>query len=745
PVYQQDAWYPRELVTLGEPYIVRDLRGQVVQVNAFQYNPATQTLRVYTNIEVEVFVAGAGGPNVLHRAHALEAMDPTFRQLYRRHFLNFDETDYTLVDDLGPMLVIAYDGFLGNIQPFVEWKNQKGIPTTLVPVSSIGNNSTAIKNYITSHYQTNQTAFVLLVGDHAQVTSWMIGSYGCDPVYAQLTGSDHYPELFIGRFSATDGAQVDLQVTKAIEYEKMPQAGADWYHKGTGIASSQGAGIGHYGESDWVHMNYIRDDLMHYTYTLVDQIYDPSATSAMVSNAMNNGRSIVNYCGHGSNTSWGTTGFNNTAVNNLTNDNMLPFIQSVACLNGNFTGTTCFAEAWLRASHNGEPSGAVAFWGSSWSQSWAPPMYAQDEFIDLMCAETVQAYGALCFNGAMKMNDMSGTTGNNETDHWTIFGDPSLQVRTATPTALAATHASSIDFGATTFSVTVGGVEGALCALSAAGQFLGNGYTNASGSAAITVTGTLPFGGSATLTVTAYNRIPYFSQIAIVGGTPPALDVTLTPVGSTQIPAGGGSFTYDATLANTGAAAVSFNAWIGQYTPAGQWQGPLLGPLALTLPAGANITRQRSQNVPGTAAPGSYTYRGYVGFYGNTAWDSSSFSYTKLSGDAEGTVHDWANWGESFDLEIPVTVLPETVVLKGSYPNPFNPSATIAFDLPQVTWVTLQVFDLQGRRVATLVDGLRTAGSHQATFDATGLPSGLYLYRLNAGGLESVGKMMLVK
>ena len=74
-------------------------------------------------------------------------------------------------------------------------------------------------------------------------------------------------------------------------------AGADWYHKGTGIASNQGPGDD--GENDNEHMDVIRQKLLNFTYTEVDQFYDPSANSTMVADAMNEGRSIVNYCGHG--------------------------------------------------------------------------------------------------------------------------------------------------------------------------------------------------------------------------------------------------------------------------------------------------------------------------------------------------------------------------------------------------------------------------------------------------------------
>jgi hypothetical protein len=263
-----------------------------------------------------------GGANVLHRTRKSTSMDPSFRQIYRNHFINYDNTDYVAVDQIGPMLIITHDAFNANVQPLVNWKNQKGIPTTLVNVSTIGNNATAIKNYINTQYQSPAgLAYVLLVGDAAQVAT---PSGTTDPTYALLVGTDHYPELFVGRLSAENAGQVDLQVTKFVEYEKLPQAGAAWYHQGTGIASSQGAGQGHYGEADYVHMGYIRNDLLAYGYTLVDEIYEPSATQAMITNALNNGRGIVDYCGHGSSTSWGTTGFSNTQVNALANDNMLP-------------------------------------------------------------------------------------------------------------------------------------------------------------------------------------------------------------------------------------------------------------------------------------------------------------------------------------------------------------------------------------------------------------------------------------
>ncbi|TVQ69473.1 MAG: T9SS C-terminal target domain-containing protein [Balneolaceae bacterium] len=90
-------------------------------------------------------------------------------------------------------------------------------------------------------------------------------------------------------------------------------------------------------------------------------------------------------------------------------------------------------------------------------------------------------------------------------------------------------------------------------------------------------------------------------------------------------------------------------------------------------------------------------------------------------------------------------VLPVEFALSGNYPNPFNPSTTIRYDLHESTQVTLTVFDVYGRRVATLASGSMEAGTHSAVFDASGLASGVYLYRLSSPAQSLTGKMVLTK
>jgi hypothetical protein len=102
------------------------------------------------------------------------------------------------------------------------------------------------------------------------------------------------------------------------------------------------------------------------------------------------------------------------------------------------------------------------------------------------------------------------------------------------------------------------------------------------------------------------------------------------------------------------------------------------------------------------------------------------------------------------EFGIPVSVLnnvnrPPQFVLHQNYPNPFNPSTTIRFTLAQMSYVTLKVFNLLGQEMKTLSTGYRVAGNHKVKFDAQGLPSGIYVYRLQAEGYIISKPMILVK
>jgi hypothetical protein len=93
----------------------------------------------------------------------------------------------------------------------------------------------------------------------------------------------------------------------------------------------------------------------------------------------------------------------------------------------------------------------------------------------------------------------------------------------------------------------------------------------------------------------------------------------------------------------------------------------------------------------------------------------------------------------------PVNAVPEAYRLSQNYPNPFNPSTTIKFALPHAGPVTLRVYNVLGEEVVTLISGEHPAGTFEASWDASGLPSGVYFYRLTAGEYIQTKKMVLMK
>ncbi|MHC1777685.1 MAG: C25 family cysteine peptidase [Lentimicrobium sp.] len=525
--YSRDEFFPSVQASLREPYILRDYRGQTVVINPFSYNPVTKTLRVYHAMTIEIVSAGASTDNILVREQVPETMDAEYRQIYTRHFLNAEDgSRYTPLEEQGNMLIISHGAFMAEMEDFVNWKRTIGIPVEMVDVATIGTNSTAIKNYVANYYTTNGLTFLLLVGDNAQIPTVTTGNIGgpSDHAYGYLSGNDHYPEIFVGRFSAENTAQVATQVQRTIEYEQNPDVSIDWFSKGFGIGSDQGPGDD--GEYDYQHMRNIRTDLLDFTYTAVGELYDGSQggedlpgnpNSTSVSNEVNAGRTIINYVGHGSQTSWGTTGFSNSGVNALTNNHMWPFIWSVACVNGDFQNGTCFAEAWLRATNANGPTGAVATLMSTINQSWNPPMEGQDEMNDILVesysGNIKRTFGGLSMNGCMKMNDTYGSDGFEMTDTWLIFGDPSVVVRTAMPTALAVTHNPVAFIGSDQFVVN-SAVQGAYACLTIDGEIIGTATVN--GGSAIITFPALTNVGTMKLAVTAFNHLPYIVDIDIL-------------------------------------------------------------------------------------------------------------------------------------------------------------------------------------------------------------------------------------
>ncbi len=545
-VYEKDAFWPGKLARLEDPFIMRDFRGQTVTVFPFHYNPVSKTLRVYTDIEIEVTSTGRTGEDPLTRTRDVIVVEPEFGRIYERFFLNMEaaERSYPMLEgEEGSLLIICYDPFMDAMKPFVDWKRTIGRKTEIVPKSEAGNTWQQIKSYVADYYDQNEDfAHLLLIGDAQAQIPVAIGHQGgqSDNMYGFLEGHNSFNDIFVGRFSAETVAHVETQVQRMIEYERDIDESDAWLSTGLGIARNEGGGMGHHGEADHQHMDFIRDTLLNYTYDVVHRCYDGpgfSTSAAIISGHINDGVSAINFCNHGYVTGWSVANYNINHVNALTNVGRLPYITSVACVNGAFVNQFCFAEAWLRATHNGEPTGAIGMMAATINQPWQPPMCGQDEMVSIKTEESIplgptikRTYGGVSANGSMFMIPQYGSTGINTHETWILFGDPSLMVRTDVPTPFEPEYPSEISFGDESFTVTSVD-DGATAALTYIDDYdeviiLGTAIAQ-NGTAEIVFDEPLELEeGTVTLAITGFNKVTYINdEIEIMAGFTVTFDI----------------------------------------------------------------------------------------------------------------------------------------------------------------------------------------------------------------------------
>ncbi len=523
-VYQQNKFYPENMVTVSSPFTFRNKMGVNVSFVPYQYNPVTKVLRVYHSISATIGSETATSNDLEIREN------DAFQALYSQLFL--DESGYSPISDLGDMLVITPATYQNLLTNFVNWKNESGIKTNVVTLAQTGSSPTAIKAYIENYYNQNPNlAYVLLIGDHQNVPTYSYGTSGAeeefysDSFYGQLVGDDFYPELMVGRLSGTIN-QMPRILNKIINYETQPLAGT-WMTNAVGIGSDEGAGYGDEGQADYEHLRAIGDQLMDFGYNTIYEFYqnyqgggdewgDP--TPDMISAAINEGVGLLNYTGHGATQIMSTGNYANVHVNQLTNTGKNPFVVSVACNNGTFVGATSLCEAFLSASQGDNPTGAIAACGSSILMAWAEPMQTQDEMANLITKSnpsyTLNTLGGLFFNGQLSMLEAYGNspTAIEVMQTWIMFGDPSVSFRSAEFQEITANHELEVPAAGTTVTVT-SNTESAFAVLSQNNQILASALIT-NGSAALDVP-TLSDYSNLKITLTKPNTKPYRGTITV--------------------------------------------------------------------------------------------------------------------------------------------------------------------------------------------------------------------------------------
>ncbi len=252
-----------------------------------------------------------------------------------------------------------------------------------------------------------------------------------------------------------------------------------------------------------------------------------------------------------------------------------------------------------------------------------------------------------------------------------------------------------------------------------------------------------------------YNEIPTKPMLSVVDcneaiSDPNDVELTLVPTSSTEIPASGGSFSYE-IHAQSHLDFIVDPAFL--FTKVKYEESWLYRPIQFedrfTLRPNEISIYEVEQFVPDFAPPGNYILYAFLGksqFLHPQIVEPLPFSKSE-TGTGSAEIADWSSTCQRNTMHRSVTEsLPRTWSMLPVYPNPFNPTATVTITLPETAELTVAVYNVAGQQVATLHNGSIAAGTHALSFDASSLASGLYFVRATVPGqLDHTQKVMLVR
>jgi hypothetical protein len=509
---------PDFVVQTTEPGIWRDLNVVTVEIAPISYNSSEHTLIISTKISIELHYTSINGENPVYTD---KSINQRFDNLYRNYLINYDLLGLTTQNLNNPgtkYLIISHPDFISAIQPLADWHHQEGFETEVLSLTT--SSSTDVKNEIISRFNDGDLEYVLLVGDtdYMPIATW--DGFYSDYYYACITGSpDYYADIAVGRLSVKTSTDATNQVNKILKYEKDPVKDS-WLNKIILVAHKEQAPGKYVGCKEE-----IRNDIIPQPPFVVNTAYghQPNGTNADVSNAINEGRNIVNYRGHGSNTQWTGWSYTNeyyeiSDVNALTNGNRTSIVFNIACQN-HYLLVDCLGEAFMSK----YPGGAVASLGAT-DPSYTIPNHDYDKELFRQFTEYGEyRIGWMSNAAAAFIVDGHGSIGIDNAQMYLWLGDPATEVWTDIPINLSVDYPPTINYGLSTVPITVmsndGPVPDALVCLMQPNGFYASGYTNISGLVELEVEAIDP--DEVTLTVSAHDHLPFITLIQMGSSYPP--------------------------------------------------------------------------------------------------------------------------------------------------------------------------------------------------------------------------------
>ncbi len=451
--------YPRNTVNLYQQGNWAGVNTVVLQMNPFTWDASTGEFQVASFITVRVDFHGNRGYQTSVR--------PEIASMHRSRVVNYEALNIPVnsspvsVDDNVYICVVPPEN-LESITPLLAMVNSLGHHVNIIEMET-GSTSYLIKNTISGAYQEGITRFALIPARHAQLESKNYGSFVGD-FYYELMSPDNYPDIAVGRYSG-NYSQLENQTAKTMSYIT--------YTGETGQPSLPASAILAAHQEDYPGKYTANSEAVRtWDYALADIVFETvypneGGTPAHVSTAINNGVGIVNYRGHGSNTSWSWTGgWNAGDIYDLTNTHFPP-VFNVCCDNGTHQHTyNCLAESWM----DGPGVGASGNLAAS-----APSLTTVNNRMQRVLFWELFDEGNTCAGEmfAASQTDIIQTQGagginNSKMYHW--FGDPSMDIPNSdvsgVPFAMDFDVPAALNIGPNTLYITItsGGapVEGAV-------------------------------------------------------------------------------------------------------------------------------------------------------------------------------------------------------------------------------------------------------------------------------------------
>jgi hypothetical protein len=539
-LYNTDKFYGREPVFVEKLGKYRGVNLYRLTVFPFTYNPIQNELIIRSNIVAKVRFSGS---DVAKTTVERQRFASPYEGFIQDALLNsFSIPKDTMTRFPVKYVIVADPMFQQALQPFIQWKTKKGFKVIEAYTNNtqVGTTTTSIKNYLTTLYNSATPAdpapsFLLIVGDVAQIptfTGTTATSHKTDLFYAEYT-NDFIPELYYGRFSATNINELNPQIEKTLEYEQYLMVEKSFLNRAILIAGVDGANAPTYGNGQ---LNYLNSTYYNSASGYIVDSFPYPATSgtgvaAQIIQKVSDGVSIVNYTAHGSETSWSDPSFSNTDVSTLQNQGKYPLMIGNCCLSNSFD-QTCLGETLLRAAKKG----AIGYIGASdlsyWDEDyyWAVgttssimvnPTYATSglgAFDRLLhthnepYSQWYAAQGQMTFAGNLAVAASGSTRTNYYWEIYQLMGDPSLMVYQKIPPTQTVNHPATLPIGINT--VQVYAEPYSYVAISMNGVLHGAAQVNANGIANVNI---IPFTAvdTADVVVTAQFRQPYFGRMVV--------------------------------------------------------------------------------------------------------------------------------------------------------------------------------------------------------------------------------------